>query len=221
MAGHTEAGGSCKVARPACPLLYSRHGSPSARPWPTPRPNLTSAIATNTERWMFLGLPNYSPRPGPLIWGNPRAPHAQEAWRTQAQQPLLPPHSPSAHSCPCLLFPPLAPPGCPTWSCLLAIWVPSLPRHPTWPLHILEQPQSICSSEPVAASPRSPASSDASRRSSRFTTCLKQVLCMTVWAQADARMALGCSRTTDALVQHLSYPLSTHRGEDGPASAPM
>lgn len=43
---------------------------------------------------MFLGLPNYSPRPGPLIWGNPRAPHAQEAWRTQAQQPLLPPPHP-------------------------------------------------------------------------------------------------------------------------------
>ncbi|XP_032977823.1 tetraspanin-32 isoform X3 [Rhinolophus ferrumequinum] len=75
------------------------------------------------------------------------------------------------------------------------------PRHPTRPLHILEQPQSICFSEPVAASPRSPASSDASRRNLHFITCPKQVLCMTVWAQADARMALGCSRTTDTVVQ--------------------
>lgn len=170
---------------------------------------------------MFLGLPNYSPRPGPLIWGNPGLPMHRKHGGHRPSSPFCRPHTPSAHSCPCLLFPPLAPPGHPTWSCLLAIWVPSLPRHPTWPLHILEQPQPICSSEPVAASPRSPASSDASRGNSHFTTCLKQVLCMTVWAQADARMALGCSRTTDALVQHLSYPLSTHRGEDGPASAPM
>lgn len=125
------------------------------------------------------------------------------------------PSSPSCHPTPpgltavpacCFLHSPhlVTPPG-------LASWPPGFPPCPgilpgPSTLHILEQPQSVCSSEPVAASPRSPASSDASRRSSRFTTCLKQVLCRTGWAQADARMALGCSRTTDALGQHLSYP---------------
>lgn len=163
---------------------------------------------------MLRGPPNYSPRPGPVILGMPRAPHAQEARRPRAQQLSSPLPSPR---------PQCSRPHSPAWSprpvSPWAIWVPSLPRHPAWPLRLPEQ--SLCFSGPEAASPRRLASSDPPGGRSSSIGCPKQLLWTSVWAQADARPARTCSGTPDALLRPAARPAVHHGGEDALASAPL
>lgn len=57
----------------------------------------------------------------------------------------------------------------------------------------------LCFPEALAASPRSPAPSDAPGGAPRFSAQLKQMFSMAAWVQVDPWGALGGSRTTDTI----------------------
>lgn len=131
-----------------------------------------------------------------VLLGPPaRTSHEQGAGRTQSQQPSSAPPPLSAHRVPaCHLLHSLTQPLRPGHLGAL----PAQASRPA-PLHPPTASWSLCPSGPVAASPRSPTSTDAARRGPPLITCLKQMLSGAVGVQAVARVTPRCSRTPTCL----------------------
>lgn len=145
------------------------HGPPAHT-----KADLTSAISTNTKRWMFWGPPNHSPRSGPVILGMPRAPHAREARRPRAQQlssPPCPPPAPSAHS------------------------RTLLPGHPAWP------PPGPSGFPPCPGTPHGPSAFQNSPSALRARGCQPQA--PSFFRQSPGALALHQLPEADALDEHL------------------